>query len=226
MKILFLPDCARGNPYQETLGEALRKQGFDVGKVHTLRKVRFFPILRSIKSAKPHILHLHWTDPYLACDNWMKAVVLTFRFFLEILIVKCMGIKMVWTIHNLFQHEGRIRGERFVNKILVGLSNQVIVHAAFSKSEVMKAYGLAKRVKKKINIIPHGHFIDVYENSVSQNESRQKLGIDPKNVVFLYFGMIRPYKGISRLLRAFKNMNYSNINLLIVGEPKSDELKK
>lgn len=224
MKVLFLPDYSRKNPYQVKLEEGLKKHGVEVAKGGG---GRFFPILWAIKTkGKPDVLHLHWTDPYLVCENWYKSVQFTCRFFLEIFLIKCLGIKLVWTIHNLFQHEKKIRGEWFVNKLLVGLSNQVIVHAVFSEEEIIKTYGLSKKVREKINIVPHGHFIDSYENSVSQDQARDTLGIDRNSKVFLYFGMIRPYKGIGELLNGFRGIKSSSANLLIVGEPKSNELKE
>ena len=162
----------------------------------------------------------------MACHSLMKSVFLFIRFFSELFLVRLWGIRLVWTIHNLCDHEGAIKGESLINKFLFRLCQQVVVHSSHARLEVMKTFGLSPRGKRKISIIPHGHFIDSYENTLSRKEARKELGIDRKNIVFLFFGMIRPYKGMSQLLSAFRSLSAHNVNLLIVGEPKSEEIQE
>ena len=224
MKVIFVPQYGRMNPYLHRLGEALRSQGISaaIGKGRAI-----FPILGAIFSlGKPTILHLHWTDPYLVGKNRIQSMILATQFICELLAIRIIGTKLVWTIHNLFNHERKIKGERFINKILIALCNQVIVHGSFAKNEVMTAYRLAEKTERKLNVIPHGNFIDSYENRISQAEARGVLGIEEKVVVFLYFGLMRPYKGIPQLLKAFGAIQTPHANLILAGYPQTEDLKQ
>lgn len=224
MKIIFLPKHGRVNPYQQLLVKSLRAQGLTVQLKNGNGP---FPILGAIrKYGMPQILHLHWTHPFLACDSILKTAVLVVRFFCELLVLKSFGVKLVWTIHNLFHHEKRVKGERHINKMLVGICNQIIVHASFGKAEAGRAYGLSLNAMKKINVIPHGHYMDIYENRISKDDARRKLGLNKHCVVFLYFGIIRPYKGIPQLLTSFGDLDNKDVNLVIAGMPKGKDVKE
>jgi beta-1,4-mannosyltransferase len=52
---------------------------------------------------------------------------------------------------------------------------------------------------------------------VNQAEARTKLGISPDSFVYLFFGMVRPYKGIEELLDAFSRLGDPSATLLVVG---------
>ena len=52
---------------------------------------------------------------------------------------------------------------------------------------------------------PHTLFHPLYDHlasAVGQKEARRKLGLDDKAHVHLFFGLIRPYKGLHVLLEA------------------------
>jgi glycosyltransferase involved in cell wall biosynthesis len=70
-------------------------------------------------------------------------------------------------------------------------------------------------------VIPHGHFIDSYENTVSREEAREWLGVGDEPV-FLFFGNVRPYKGVDDLVAAFKRLD-GDARLFVVGRSLDDE---
>jgi beta-1,4-mannosyltransferase len=224
MKVLMLPDYSRSNPYQRELVNALGEYGVYV----TLCSFNVLPLLRAVWfCGKPDVLHLHWTDGFIVAGNWPKTILKTLRFMVELLIVKVLGIKIVWTVHNLSNHE-KINSsyENFVNRILIRFYDQVIVHCVAAQKSAAQSYHLDNRFTNKVHVIPHGHYIDCYENIVTRHDARIKLEYDKDAILFLFFGSIRPYKGIYELIDTFCKIENSRARLLIVGNPSNDATRK
>jgi glycosyltransferase involved in cell wall biosynthesis len=221
MKVLFLPFLTSHNPYQRRLAAALQKCGVEVLTVGA----RYFPILRAVQACRPEILHLHWVGLFLVDDNWIKKVFYIIRSLAELLAVRLSGVKIVWTVHNLYDHERRVPMEKFINRFIAYLCDQLIVHYPFGINAVMNAYDLPEKYRKKINVIPHGHYIDCYESGIAQEQARTVLGLGDKDIVFLYFGSIRPYKGVELLVKAFQELQSHQISLVIAGECKNGILR-
>jgi glycosyltransferase involved in cell wall biosynthesis len=225
MKILFLPDFSRGNPYQRELMKALERHHVNVNISNGISR---FPLLGALKAHwKPDVVHFHWTHDFMIAGGRLKSIIGSLRFIAEILIVKCRGIKVVWTVHNILQHEREHQKlELFFNRILIRLYNQLIVHCSFSRKTVMQAFHLPERFKNKIHVIPHGHYINSYENKIPRQQARAKLGIKKEDIIFLYFGLIRPYKGVFQLIDTFQKIDNSRAQLFIVGRPANESIKK
>jgi glycosyltransferase involved in cell wall biosynthesis len=222
MRALFIPYFPK-NPYQNLLAAALGKQGV---KVDFTNDFKLISILKTVMgSARPDIFHFHWTYPYVLAKTKYKSVLLSNLFILKLLLLKILGLKVIWTVHNTINHEQRfVSIDLFYRKILARLCNKIIVHGELAKSEVKRLYKLSKT--NQISVIPHGNYIEVYENKMNKNRARRKLDIDAKSKVLLYFGYIRQYKGIPDLLNVFKILRTSNVALLIVGNPKNNEIVK
>ena len=224
MKVLMLPDYSRNNPYQRELATALEKCGVSV----TLCDFGVLPLLRAIwVYGKPDVVHLHWTDRFVIARNWPKTVLKTLRFLVELLVTKAFGIKIVWTVHNLSNHEKMYSSyESFVNRILIRFYDQIIVHCSAARKEAIRFYQLADRFASKVHVVPHGHYKKCYENSIARIGARVKLSCEKDAIIFLFFGSIRPYKGIFELIETFCRIENSNARLLIVGNPSDEIVKK
>ena len=223
MKVIFIPDYSKGNPYQKALADSLSKKGVKVcfGKTSSL-----FSVLKSIKNNwKPDILHIHWIHPFLLANSKGKTILKSICFIAELVILRILGIKIVWTVHNIVNHEKKFSSlELFFTKLAIRFFNRIITHSHFAKNEVKKVYNITDN--SKIQIIPHGNYIYNYKNRIGRIEARNKLKIDEKEVVLMYFGLIRPYKGVFELVDAFKELNVPQKKLLIVGKPFSNEIAK
>jgi len=223
MNVLMLPDYSQSNPYQKELAAALEKNGARVvfGNFNKL------PVLRAVWAFwKPDVLHLHWTDVYFVAESWPKTILKSVRFLIEIMIVKLLRVKIIWTLHNISNHEKVKPGyERFINWILLHFYDQIIVHCSTAKDILIRVFDLPSEFKNKIHVVPHGHYAGYYKNQITQLEARAKLSIGNDELVFLYFGSIRPYKGIFDLVDAFRALEDSRLRLLIVGNPVNSEIK-
>ncbi|MBO8140912.1 MAG: glycosyltransferase [Firmicutes bacterium] len=80
--------------------------------------------------------------------------------------------------------------------------------------------------KKPSRVICHGHYRDIYSQSISREAARKILGIDANSAVILFFGQIRPYKGVVGLVEAFREIQMPGVELVIAGRIKNAELAK
>jgi glycosyltransferase involved in cell wall biosynthesis len=225
MKVLFLPDW-RGNPYQRELAAALEKRGVTV--IMGSGGIDRLPILGTIRvHGKPNVLHLHWTHPFMLGKNRAKSIIRSIRFLAELFVVKLLGIKVIWTVHNLLEHERRDpQVELFFHRLLVRLYDQIIVHCSFAREAVVRSYQLPDRFKDRIYVIPQGNYMNNYENEVPRKKARARLGLDDREIVFLYFGTIRANKGVLQMVDTFGRFQRPRVRLLIVGKPISAAIKR
>jgi len=95
-----------------------------------------------------------------------------------------------------------------------------VVHSEADREIISRIYGIKR---EKIAVIPHGIY-DHYEK-LPKEEARASLGIK-EDFVILFFGLLRPYKGVKYLLRAFERLPEEiaeRSRLLIVGETWEDK---
>jgi glycosyltransferase involved in cell wall biosynthesis len=77
---------------------------------------------------------------------------------------------------------------------------------------------------EQIEVVPHAHYIDYYENTVSSTEARKSLDIPSNKTVYTFFGQIREYKQVPVLIRAFLDGDYDDSVLLIAGNPLNENI--
>ena len=212
MKVTFIPDYRNLNSYQTNLSNSISKQDVSIN----------FNLGSIIKYWKPDIVHIHWTYPYMIANSRLKTIIKSTSFICVLIMLKLFGIKIVWTVHNIVDHEGKFRStELFFTKFLAKLSNRMIVHCHAAKLEVIKVYG---KDDSSVIVIPHGNYIGKYKNVMNSREARNKFNINEEDTVFLYFGQIRAYKGIPELIDAFNKLENKKAKLFIVGKPLDEDI--
>lgn len=97
-------------------------------------------------------------------------------------------------------------------KLLLG-AHRVVVHSESDRKLVSKHF---KIEQDTLTIVPLANNSKAVVK-VSQEEARKKLGISQEKVV-LFFGLIRKYKGVTGLIKAFERLKVPDVLLLIVGE--------
>lgn len=164
--------------------------------------------LRFLRRERPDVVVLEW---------WTGTVL---HSFLALAIAaRRLGAKVVVEFHEV-QDVGEIGvpgAKRYVQSLLPALirrSDGFVVHNEFDRHALEEAYGLGG---KPLVVIPHGPY-DQYAPSraaVSRESS-------PGSICrLLYFGVIRPFKGVDDLLRAFERLSdeeAARFSLTIVGE--------
>jgi hypothetical protein len=190
LKVIHIPDWSNGNPYQKELTNALSEMGI---KTFLSNGTGRFPILGMVKFfGMPNILHFHLVHLFLLSDNRLMSVLHSLRFVLQVVLLKLMRVKFVWTVHNISDHEKSDRKiELLVYRILVRLFDRILVHCGREKSQVVDNYNCSLTAARKIEIVPHGHYFKSYPNDFIREEARKELGINEKEFVYLFFGSLR-----------------------------------
>ncbi|WP_318568842.1 glycosyltransferase family 4 protein [Salinigranum marinum] len=225
MTVAFLPDNRSGNPYQTNLAESLSESVvFDTGD-------RFLPIHKTVReNQNVSIVHFHWLTPYILEESLFKTVGRILLTFLQLVSLQIRGVKIVWTVHNVMSHQSdHPLLERWFKHVFIRLKicDFMFIHCEKVSEQIVDEYQLADaHIRNRTQVISHGHYISNYENTISATEARNSLGLDPEAIVFLFFGQIRPYKGIPNLIRQFKSFENSSANLLIVGNPVDESIKE
>jgi len=141
------------------------------------------------------------------------------------MVLKVLGKKLVWTIHNLKNHENKyIRLEAFYSKLIAYFANILIVHCHNAKIDVASTFNIGNL--DKIKVIPHGNVSGFYKNSISMIDARRALNLSSQNFVFLCLGRIRPYKGFAGLIDSFNKLADESLELIIAGMPRHQDLVK
>lgn len=205
------------NPYQLLFANALEAAGTAVVRIPP-RKV--LPIDHAL-SFDVNILHLDWPhDLYLGRTPLRQA-------FKQAMYAwglhRLRKQAVVWTAHNLVGHDSKDpRYEARMIQRLIEVCDGIVSFSGVADSALRRQYDVPDRVVTKV--IHHGHYIDVYENTVSRASARTKLGLRPDAVTVLAFGTIAKYKGFDALIQAFRAAACANAVLLIAGPAKDPAL--
>ncbi len=231
-KVSFAPTFPGGSLYQDLLAKHLEHIGIHVDGID--RRQRFLPVPAIYN--KSNIVHLHWlhsffSPPFSVKSNIFRYLVsplalLRLTFFIAGLgILKFVGVKIVWTAHNLKYHEQIYPLlDRICTASVVFLSDAIIAHCDAAKCEISRKFNLIN--DKKIYVIPHGNFISNYSDEINRDEARKVINVPQDSFVFLFFGFIRPYKGVFELIEAFQRLPGNNLYLVIVGKTLNEEISE
>lgn len=212
MKILFAPDYG-DNDYQRCLKIALDRLNV---LTFPAQKRIFLAVIISFFKTRPHIIHLHWIGTYIFSSNRIFTFIKCIIFLAEILLCKIFSAKIVWTIHNLYNHEKYHKEiEVFLNRILILISDALVVHSTAQKEKIKSFYGV--NAYNKTIVAYQGGYENVYSIKFSRDQACKTLNINSEDINFLFYGNIREYKGLEILLESFK-MSESGRNLLVIGQ--------
>lgn len=70
---------------------------------------------------------------------------------------------------------------------------------------------------EKIVVIPHGNYCKAYPPATGAMRLAARQGVPDQERVLLFFGMMRPYKGLERLLRVWRQLAPRSARLRLVG---------
>lgn len=161
-----------------------------------------------------------WINAALKCTGdivhaqfWSPPTAVIYSVIFPILKLK--NKKLILTIHNVKPHEKNLIYKFFEN-LIFRFPDTLIVHSEINKKTFLERYP-----NKKVEVISHGIFDFFQVENLTQKEAKKKLNLENKKIV-LYFGIIREYKGIDILIKAFKKSNLRDTFLIIAGKPWVD----
>lgn len=215
MKALHLPFDI-GNPYQRQMIDALGDIGVDCATSEWRWRLDSV-----IAEQQPDVLHFHWLHHWAVGTGRMKFEIAFRRFDRTLVKFANRGGRIVWTVHNVQGHEGvNVAMDRRMSRLLALRASAVLVHSEAAKRTVEMEFPTARG---KIQVIPHGHYCAAYKNQISRQDARARLSLGPGDTVFLFFGLIRRYKGLEHLLEAFASVRSPRARLVVAGRPFSEQ---
>ena len=221
LRSLFLSQW-KFNPYQKLLVRHLRALGVEIAERST-RKAFLGPALFRYK---PDILHLQNILPLTRKKNGLLVVLDLLLFLFQLIFLRAVGVKIVWTAHDLRSHEGKNAGLERVATILIGrMAHAIIAHCEKARAELLKQPLIGR--EDKVLVVPHGHYIGYYDNNISRARARMVLGLPEDSFTFLLLGWIGAYKGIVELIDAFGRMRSDKAYLVVAGnspDPKFTDM--
>ena len=209
------PDYRADNPYQQLLADALCRLGVSTEFPSGYRRV--LPLTRAAGKPLPNVLHLHWASAYLRADSAIWRAAYAAKLVADLHLLRLRGVRIVWTVHNLAAHEERTPAlDLWVYRRLARLADVLVVHDPAARAAVSQAYCVAP---DKLRVVPHGHLRDAYGPPTPQSAARARLNLPADGRVLLFFGMLRPYKGVSELLAAWRLLadDHPDGHLLVAG---------
>ena len=120
---------------------------------------------------------------------------------------------LVLTAHDLLPREPRL-GQVRAQRRLFERVDALVVHSDYGRGQLVQRLGVTP---DKVHVIPHGAFAHVAASPVGALPPEVTGGAGP---VVLFFGLLRPYKGVETLLRAWPGIE--GARLWIAGRPMMD----
>lgn len=226
MKILVYPQDK--NPYQGLLYSNM--QNCEAAYLpqptasHTVNLL-FIPLLLAKYRLRGfEIFHLHWLynfrSPIHRLDNTLIRTLMTLYFCIVLATVKLMRYKLVWTIHNVIPHEKTFVFQDLTLRLLAKLCDLKIAHSA----QTLDVMRMLKMSTTNTQVIPIGTYTNIYENGITREAARKRLGLKGDAFILLFIGMIKPYKGVTKLLETFTKLNLENTKLVVAGQCDNEML--
>ena len=163
-------------------------------------------LCRKIRADNPDLVILQWWVPY-----WTPSLRYISRW-----LKKHTRTKIVYICHNVVPHEGGgVLDRRFASTVLKQ-GDSFIVH---SEQDLHRLHALLPRAKVvKAQLPTYAELAHRTEPAQTQ-ALRQQLNLDPDQPILLFFGFVRPYKGLEYLIQALPLVQqHIKVHLLVVGE--------
>lgn len=161
-------------------------------------------------NSEPGIFHILWNNRI----EWFDRTLL-------MLYYKALGKRIVMTAHNVNMARRDRRDSawnRLTLKIQYRLADGIFVHTHKMKDELTRDFGVDA---KTVAVIPYGINNAVPSMPLGPTEAKHRLGISRFERTILFFGNLRPSKGLADLLAAFEQLlaNEPRYRLIVAGQP-------
>ncbi len=172
-------------------------------------------VIRYCARPNPRILHILWNNKLEIFD---RTILMSYY--------KVLGKKIALTAHNVNAAKRDSKDSWFNRATLrfqYRLCDHIFVHTEKMKRELCREFGVKEQ---SVTVIRYPINNALPDTGLTPSEAKQNLGLRDGEKVILFFGKIRPYKGIEHLLEAFKLLQENEseqYRLIIAGDP-SDEV--
>lgn len=173
--------------------------------------------------ARPDLVVAQWWVPYFAPSMWAISHLITRA-----------GARFVFICHNVLPHDGGGMLDRTLVRAALGRADGWIVHSESDARALVEALGASRTGEGRVilSALPHFDLGDGVPQSAGDptparlrsaadtDGIRRRHGVPPDAPLLLFFGFVRPYKGVLTLIDAMPVALRSipDLHLLIAGE--------
>lgn len=178
-----------------------------VEKVHydldPLDPVSWWHTAKRLSAIKPDLLVLQWWVTFWAPS--FSCILFLFRHWASSPVaILC---------HNVLPHETHW-WDHLLAKTVLSLGTYHLVHSTQDRLRLLDLLPDAR-----VTVLRFPAYGEVAVRRGSKREARCSLGVDPETPVLLFFGFVRPYKGLRYLLQAMATVcRHVAARLFVVGE--------
>jgi D-inositol-3-phosphate glycosyltransferase len=171
----------------------------------------YFLLMRYAAHSTPGVFHILWNNKFELFDRTILM-----------LYYRACGKRIAFTAHNV--NQGQRDGKdswlnRVTLKIQYHLCDHIFVHTQRMKDELCRQFAV---MDDAVTVIRFPVNNASPETTLTCLEAKQRLGLSRDEKTILFFGRIRPYKGVEYLLDAFRTLvgnGHTTYRLIIAGEP-------
>lgn len=161
-------------------------------------------------------VHIHWPEEIwrlrgAGAAHRLRGVAGLRRF---LALAGRLGLKRIWTLHNLEHHEGSDWIDRIGYRVLAHGADLIICHSQWAAAMARRRH----RIRGDVTVMPIGAYHAAYPAPRDARAVAEALGLDPRKPILSVVGTMRGYKGIDTALRAAALLG-DRIQLVIAGEP-------
>jgi D-inositol-3-phosphate glycosyltransferase len=167
-------------------------------------------LMRYAATAQPRIFHILWNNTFELFDRTILM-----------LYYKLLNKRIILTAHNI-NRDKRDSKDTFLNRFTLGfqyrLADCIFVHTEDMQRELTEQFGVPA---SKVRVIPFGINNQIPNTNITPSEAKGRLGIRRADKTVLFFGKIRPYKGLEYLVSAFLRLaeEVEDYRMIIAGRP-------
>ena len=158
----------------------------------------------AIAKLNPDAVVIHWWTTFWAPAFWCLSSLL-----------KKKGFKVIFVIHNVAPHEP-LPWDNWLARSVLQFGDAQIVQAANEQERLLSLLPNANSI-----LCPHPIYNQfAYEIKISRNEARNRIMIKQDLPAVLFFGIVRPYKGLKHAIEAISILKAEGIpvQLIVAGE--------
>ena len=176
--------------------------------INSVNPLNWVKVGRRIAKDRPDIILVRFWIPFMG-----PALGTILR-----LVRKNKHTRIIGLADNIIPHEKR-PGDMPFTKYFIGSCHAFITMSGKVMSDLRSI-----EKSKPAQLVAHPLY-DNFGAAIAKDVAREKLGIDKKDKVILFFGFIRKYKGLDILLEAMADarIKEAGIKLLVAGEFYEDE---
>lgn len=171
-----------------------------------MNPLTWWQLCRKVRAEAPDLLILQWWVPY-----WTPCLTFVSRW-----IKRNTSIRVLYICHNVVPHDGGGTLDRRLAMTVLRRGDAFIVHSDQDRYRLLALLPRAKVIKAH-----HPSYVELANQSGGEVTAtlRRELALPEGQPILLFFGFVRPYKGLEYLIQALPLvLKELPVHLLVVGE--------